>query len=185
MQKERSTPPEDTDILNSSSMAVLMSSAWSRLSPVRLATAEVASRTTFDIRSIGSTAMQTFSLVASDMMQNYIGKNIGFEITYLNSVIHSVIPPGCYNLTRRLSVAPLRKVIMAENQKIKRESCRLHAAQGLEAWCSRERCIYWRLLEAQDMAQDMAQDIVLSNEQACGLQPYSLLEKVTPRVAAW
>ena len=35
------------------------------------------------------------------------------------------------------------------------------------------------------MDQDMDQDIDFSNEQACRLQHYSLLEKVTQEMAAW
>ncbi|MHB1055933.1 MAG: hypothetical protein ACYC6B_02735 [Thermoleophilia bacterium] len=58
-----------------------------------------------------------------------------------------------------------------------REKCRLHQAQGLEAWCSRESCIYWRLLESQD--------VVASNEKGCGLQHFGVIEDLTPEMAAW
>ena len=66
---------------------------------------------------------------------------------------------------------------MAEADKKKRERCHLHAAQGIEAWCTRERCIYWRLLEAQD--------VDASNVKGCGLQHYRIIESVTPEMAEW
>ncbi len=58
-----------------------------------------------------------------------------------------------------------------------RERCHLHRAQGLEAWCTRESCIYWRLLESQDYEP--------SNEDACGLQHYNIIDNVSPEMAAW
>src|SRR5659263_642630 len=66
---------------------------------------------------------------------------------------------------------------MAESNEKKREPCHLHKAQGLEAWSTRERCIYWRLLEAQDMK--------LSNKQSCGLQHYKVIENLQPEMAKW
>ncbi|MHB8792331.1 MAG: hypothetical protein ACYC6O_03195 [Thermoleophilia bacterium] len=66
---------------------------------------------------------------------------------------------------------------MNDNQEINREPCRLHKAQGLEAWCSRDNCIFWRLIEVQDL--DM------SNELGCGLQFYELLDSLTPEMAEW
>jgi hypothetical protein len=66
---------------------------------------------------------------------------------------------------------------MSEPKKAKREPCRLHAARGIEAWCTREHCIYWRLLQAQD--------VELSNEQGCGLQHYHLVEGLSPDMAEW
>ncbi|MBI5870583.1 MAG: hypothetical protein HZB44_06455 [Actinobacteria bacterium] len=66
---------------------------------------------------------------------------------------------------------------MNEDQAIGREPCRLHKAQGLEAWCSRDKCIYWRLIESQDL--DM------SNEQGCGLQFYQMLDTLSPEMAEW
>ena len=64
----------------------------------------------------------------------------------------------------------------AKNKK-KREPCRLHEAGGLEAWCTRERCIYWRLLEAQD--------IDASNVHGCGLQHYKVMDNLSPEMAEW
>lgn len=66
---------------------------------------------------------------------------------------------------------------MAESNEKKREPCHLHKAQGLEAWCTRERCIYWRLLEAQDMK--------LSNKQGCGLRHHKVIKDLQPEMAKW
>jgi len=68
---------------------------------------------------------------------------------------------------------------MAETarEKPERERCELNAARGIDAWCTRESCIYWRLLQAQD--------VEVSNVQGCGLQHYSVLNDVTPEMADW
>lgn len=66
---------------------------------------------------------------------------------------------------------------MAEVNEKEREKCKLHKAQDLDAWCTRERCIYWRLLESQD--------VDLSNDQGCGLQHYKILEQLKPEMADW
>lgn len=66
---------------------------------------------------------------------------------------------------------------MSENESIKREPCRLHEAKGLEAWCTRDRCIYWRLLEVQDLD--------ISNDLGCGLQYYQMVEGLSPEMADW
>ncbi|MHB1391385.1 MAG: hypothetical protein ACYCXF_09205 [Thermoleophilia bacterium] len=63
------------------------------------------------------------------------------------------------------------------DDRLKEEKCRLHEVQGLEAWCTRESCIYWRMLEPQD--------IDLDNEKGCGLQHFGVLGGLTPEVAAW
>lgn len=66
---------------------------------------------------------------------------------------------------------------MNENGTKSRERCELHAKQGIEAWCSREKCIFWRLLDTQD--------VQISNEQGCGLQHFNTLEDLDPETAAW
>ena len=58
-----------------------------------------------------------------------------------------------------------------------REKCRLQLAQGLEAWCTRESCIYVRLFESQDL--------IVSNEKGCGLQHFGVVEDLSPEMAAW
>ncbi len=62
-------------------------------------------------------------------------------------------------------------------KKAPRESCLLHEANGLEAWCTREKCIYWRLLDAQD--------IEVSNSEACGLQHFGIIGKIDSKTAKW
>jgi hypothetical protein len=66
---------------------------------------------------------------------------------------------------------------MGEEESTRCEPCRLHEANGLEAWCSREQCIYWRLLEVQD--------IEISNEYGCGLQFFQMIEGLSPEMAEW
>ncbi len=61
--------------------------------------------------------------------------------------------------------------------KTPREPCLLHELNGLEAWCTREKCIYWRLLDAQD--------IEISNEEACGLQYFGIADKIDAGTAKW
>lgn len=58
-----------------------------------------------------------------------------------------------------------------------REKCRLHHANNLEEWCSRENCIFWRLLEAQDEN--------VSNVDGCGLQHFGIIEDLEPEMASW
>ncbi|MHB0914111.1 MAG: hypothetical protein ACYC5A_03720 [Thermoleophilia bacterium] len=60
---------------------------------------------------------------------------------------------------------------------MKRERCELHHANSLDAWCTREVCIYWRLLQAQD------EDI--SSSEGCGLQHFSIIENLSPEMAKW
>lgn len=66
---------------------------------------------------------------------------------------------------------------MNKEDTIGREPCRLHKAQGLEAWCSRDKCIYWRLIEPQDLEA--------SNKLGCGLQFYQMLDTLSPEMADW
>lgn len=66
---------------------------------------------------------------------------------------------------------------MSDKDTTKRELCRLQQANGIEAWCSRDRCIYWRLLEVQD--------IEISSEHGCGLEYYKLVEGLSPEMADW
>lgn len=66
---------------------------------------------------------------------------------------------------------------MSPEENIQKEKCHLHQAQGLEAWCTRDKCIYWRLLESQD--------VEISNEVACGIRHFGILENVSPEMAQW
>lgn len=66
---------------------------------------------------------------------------------------------------------------MNDKQTVSREPCRLHKAQGLEAWCSRDKCIYWRLIDSQDLE--------MSNEHGCGLQFYEMLDRLSREKAEW
>lgn len=58
-----------------------------------------------------------------------------------------------------------------------KERCQLQKARGIDAWCSRESCIYWRLLEPQD--------VDVSNVKGCGLQHYGIAADLTPEMAEW
>ncbi len=66
---------------------------------------------------------------------------------------------------------------MSADDKRPEERCKLQAKQGIEAWCTRDKCIFWRLLDAQD--------INVSNRQGCGLQYFRMVEKLDPETAAW
>jgi len=66
---------------------------------------------------------------------------------------------------------------MSEAKRAVREPCHLQAALGIDAWCTRERCIYWRLLEAQD--------VEISSNVGCGIQHHQLVERLTPEMAEW
>ncbi|MHB9111393.1 MAG: hypothetical protein ACYC4D_02015 [Thermoleophilia bacterium] len=66
---------------------------------------------------------------------------------------------------------------MNDKQANKPEPCRLHQAQNLEEWCSRDNCIYWRLLETQDLD--------VSNKEGCGLQFYQIVDSLTPEMGEW
>ncbi len=57
------------------------------------------------------------------------------------------------------------------------ERCRLQEALGIEAWCSRNKCIYWRLLDSQD--NDM------SSVQGCGLQHYGVINGLDEATGNW
>jgi hypothetical protein len=59
----------------------------------------------------------------------------------------------------------------------KKERCRLQEANGIEAWCTRDKCIYWRLLEAQE--------VDVSNEQGCGLKHFGVFERLDKEMAQW
>lgn len=66
---------------------------------------------------------------------------------------------------------------MSVEEKPEKEMCHLHKAKGLDAWCTRDKCIYWRLLEAQD--------VDITNEIACGVRHFGILENVSPEMAEW
>lgn len=66
---------------------------------------------------------------------------------------------------------------MNSDSKKAREKCHLCAKQGINEWCSRDRCVFWRLLETQD--ED------LSNMEGCGLSFFELLDELTPETAEW
>ncbi len=66
---------------------------------------------------------------------------------------------------------------MEAGGKRKREKCRLKETGNINAWCTREKCIFWRLAQAQD--------VYISNETGCGLQYFDILDKVDPELARW
>lgn len=65
---------------------------------------------------------------------------------------------------------------MDEKQQ-KQEKCHILNSQGLEAWCTREKCIYWRLLEPQDLD--------VSNEHGCGLKHFDIVTSIDSETASW
>lgn len=65
---------------------------------------------------------------------------------------------------------------MAELPEEEKDECQLYSANGLEAWCTCESCIYWRLLEPQDIE---------SGRKGCGLQHYGIVDNITPDMARW
>jgi hypothetical protein len=66
---------------------------------------------------------------------------------------------------------------MSDSNKKIQDKCLLHEANGLNAWCTRESCIYWRMLKSQDIDDD--------NEVGCGLQHYNMLQNLSPEMAEW
>lgn len=57
------------------------------------------------------------------------------------------------------------------------DKCRLHEANNLEAWCTRDQCIFWRLIESQDEE--------ISNSVGCGLQHFNMIDSMDPEMARW
>ena len=57
------------------------------------------------------------------------------------------------------------------------EKCRLHEANGLDEWCTRQSCIFWRLLEPWDTET--------SNKDGCGLVHNGCLEVVPENISEW
>lgn len=55
--------------------------------------------------------------------------------------------------------------------------CNLQEVLGIQAWCTRESCIYFRLLEPQD--------INLGEDETCGLLHNGLLNTLSPEMAEW
>jgi hypothetical protein len=72
---------------------------------------------------------------------------------------------------------------VSEKNNIQREPCKLQKARGIDAWCTREECIYWRLLEPQDV--DGLEVKHISNSMGCGLQHYDIISGLTPEMADW
>ncbi len=66
---------------------------------------------------------------------------------------------------------------MSEQKINGKEKCSLHLANGIEEWCTRDSCIYWRLLETQD--------IDIGNDVGCGLQHFKIIENLSPEMARW
>lgn len=64
---------------------------------------------------------------------------------------------------------------MTENKN--KDLCRLSEVNGIEAWCTREKCIYWRLLVSQDIESEQ--------EVGCGIQHFDLIDGLDPETAAW
>jgi hypothetical protein len=67
--------------------------------------------------------------------------------------------------------------VMARKGESSRERCELHKAGGLKEWCTRNSCIFWRLIEQQD------EDI--SNVEGCGLQHFQVIEQLKPEMVDW
>lgn len=65
---------------------------------------------------------------------------------------------------------------MTEQEKTDR--CRLNEINGIDAWCTGDKCIYWRLLESQ-------QDIEDENEIGCGIQHFGLIDQLEADTASW
>lgn len=57
------------------------------------------------------------------------------------------------------------------------EICMLHKVNGLDDWCSRSECVFWRLIEAQDTG--------ISNRVGCGLQFHGRIEGLSRKDAGW
>lgn len=68
-------------------------------------------------------------------------------------------------------------VFKKERMKSSRDKCKLHKANGIEAWCTRANCIYWRLLQSQD--------VDIGNDVGCGLQHYKIVDDLSPEMAEW
>ena len=64
---------------------------------------------------------------------------------------------------------------MAEDNK--KDLCRLSEVNSVKAWCSRDKCIYWRLLESQDIGSE--------DEVGCGIQHFGLIDGLDQETAAW
>lgn len=80
---------------------------------------------------------------------------------------------NCYNLLCN----EIGKRVMSEEETTEKEQCHLYQVRGIEAWCTRDKCIYWRLLEAQDAHAP--------NNRGCGLQHYGLIDEITPEMTEW
>jgi hypothetical protein len=59
----------------------------------------------------------------------------------------------------------------------KKEKCELNRVNGVEEWCTRESCVFWRLIEAQDEE--------VSNTVGCGLQHFLVFKDLMPEMADW
>jgi hypothetical protein len=58
-----------------------------------------------------------------------------------------------------------------------KEKCHLKACQCIEGWCSRDKCIYWRLLDPQE--------VDVSNEEGCGLRFFGIVDELDPDTVRW
>lgn len=66
---------------------------------------------------------------------------------------------------------------MKKEEKTEKERCRLQKVLGIDAWCTKESCIYWRLLSPQD--------IKISDSEGCGLSYNDLFRQLSPDMAEW
>lgn len=57
------------------------------------------------------------------------------------------------------------------------EICMLHKVNGLDEWCSRHECIFWRFIEAQDVR--------VISRIGCGLQYHERIEGLSEEGAEW
>lgn len=57
------------------------------------------------------------------------------------------------------------------------EICMLHQANGLKEWCTREECVFWRFIEAQDAS--------VVSRVGCGLQYHDRIEGLSGESADW
>lgn len=67
---------------------------------------------------------------------------------------------------------------MRGNSERAKEKCHLKACQCIDGWCTRDRCIYWRLLDPQEV--DAA-----SNEEGCGLRFFGVVDDLEPETVKW
>lgn len=68
-------------------------------------------------------------------------------------------------------------MVTYEEQTAKQEKCHLSGANGIDEWCTRGRCIFWRLLDEQDADT--------SNMVGCGLRHSGYLNDLPAETSSW